>query len=217
MGIHERREREKEQRRNDILDAAEKVFFSKGLHESTMDDVAETAELSKGTLYLYFKSKEELYLGIHQRGFTKMREMFMEAVAEKKTGLEKLQAVGYAYFNFARKYPDYYQAIMYFEKTILDYSHDDDLIEHYHDDGINIMSFVQELLRSGIKDGSIQENFDIEKMSYILWGQVSGIIQIVAKISRHKAHQLSFDPDDLFEEYMHLCLINFNKFNQEDK
>ena len=52
MGIAERREREREQRRNTILDAAETVFFSKGINLATMDEVAEEAELSKGTLYL---------------------------------------------------------------------------------------------------------------------------------------------------------------------
>ena len=61
MGITERKEREKLQRREDILNAAERVFFSKGHKNSTMDDVAEEAELSKGTLYLYFKSKEGFY------------------------------------------------------------------------------------------------------------------------------------------------------------
>ncbi|MCK5408322.1 MAG: helix-turn-helix transcriptional regulator, partial [Candidatus Krumholzibacteria bacterium] len=60
MGIAERREREKEQRRIDIIDAAERVFFSKGWQAATMDDVAEAVELSKATLYLYFKNKEEL-------------------------------------------------------------------------------------------------------------------------------------------------------------
>ena len=60
MGIAERKEREKEHRRNTILDAAEEVFFSKGINLATMDEVAERAELSKGTLYLYFKNKEEL-------------------------------------------------------------------------------------------------------------------------------------------------------------
>jgi AcrR family transcriptional regulator len=67
MGTAERREREKEERRNSILDAAEKVFFSKGVREATMDDIAEEAEVSKGTIYLYFGSKEEVYLGIDLR------------------------------------------------------------------------------------------------------------------------------------------------------
>ena len=58
MGIQERKEREKLQRREDIIDAAEKVFFKKDLDSATMDDVANEAELSKGTLYIYFKSKK---------------------------------------------------------------------------------------------------------------------------------------------------------------
>ena len=60
MGTHERKEREKEHRREEILAAAQAVFFEKGLQNSTMDEIAERAELSKGTLYLYYKSKEDL-------------------------------------------------------------------------------------------------------------------------------------------------------------
>jgi TetR/AcrR family transcriptional regulator len=55
MGIVERKEREKEHRKEEILDAAQKVFFERGLVTATMDEIAETAELSKGTLYLYYK------------------------------------------------------------------------------------------------------------------------------------------------------------------
>lgn len=56
MGTTERKKREKERRRNTIIDAAEKVIFSKGLDQSTMTEIAQEAELSKGTLYLYFKN-----------------------------------------------------------------------------------------------------------------------------------------------------------------
>ena len=70
MGIAERKEREKEYRKESILDAAQKVFFEKGLHLSTMDEIAETAELAKGTLYLYYHSKEDLYLAVLLRGLS---------------------------------------------------------------------------------------------------------------------------------------------------
>ena len=60
MGIRERKEREKERRRQQITVAAKKVFSDKGFNRATMDDIANEAELSPGTLYLYFKNKEEL-------------------------------------------------------------------------------------------------------------------------------------------------------------
>jgi len=67
MGIQERKERERERRRQKIMVAAKNVFFKKGLARSTMEDIAREAELSAGTLYLYFKNKDELYASLSLR------------------------------------------------------------------------------------------------------------------------------------------------------
>jgi len=64
MGIHERKQREKERRREDIIAAARKVFSAKGFNSATMEEIASAAELSPGTLYLYFKNKEELHTSL---------------------------------------------------------------------------------------------------------------------------------------------------------
>ena len=67
MGIQERKERERERRRQQIIVATKKVFSEKGFNKATMDDIAGEAELSPGTLYLYFKNKEELYASMSLR------------------------------------------------------------------------------------------------------------------------------------------------------
>jgi AcrR family transcriptional regulator len=67
MGIRERKEREKERRRQQIMVAAKRVFSVKGFNKATMEDIAKEAELSPGTLYLYFKNKEELYASLSLR------------------------------------------------------------------------------------------------------------------------------------------------------
>lgn len=67
MGIQERKEREKERRRQQIIVAAKRVFSQKGLSGTTMEDIAKESELSPGTLYLYFKNKEELYASLSLR------------------------------------------------------------------------------------------------------------------------------------------------------
>ena len=64
MGIQERKQREKAQRREEILSAARKVFSVKGFNAATMEEIATEAELSPGTLYLYFKNKEELHTSL---------------------------------------------------------------------------------------------------------------------------------------------------------
>jgi AcrR family transcriptional regulator len=67
MGIEERKEREKERRRQQIMLAAKRVFSEKGFNKTTMEDIAREAELSTGTLYLYFKNKEELFASLSFR------------------------------------------------------------------------------------------------------------------------------------------------------
>jgi AcrR family transcriptional regulator len=67
MGIQERKEREKERRRQQIMVAAKRVFSDRGFNKATMEDIAQEAELSPGTLYLYFKNKEELYASLSLR------------------------------------------------------------------------------------------------------------------------------------------------------
>jgi len=67
MGIQDRREREKEQRRNQIIVAARRVFHEKGFTNATIKNIANEAELGFGTLYLYFKNKEELFAALSLR------------------------------------------------------------------------------------------------------------------------------------------------------
>lgn len=67
MGIQERKEREKERRQQQIIVAAKRIFSEKGFNKATMEEIAKEAELSPGTIYLYFKNKEELSASLSLR------------------------------------------------------------------------------------------------------------------------------------------------------
>jgi AcrR family transcriptional regulator len=67
MGIKERKEREKERRRQQIIIAAKRIFSAKGFNKATMEDIAKEAEISPGTIYIYFKNKDELYASLSIR------------------------------------------------------------------------------------------------------------------------------------------------------
>jgi TetR/AcrR family transcriptional regulator len=114
LSIAERKEREKEQRRKDIADAAEELFFDRGYDNVTMDDIAKRVELNKATIYLYFKDKESLYFTVVLRGMRIMDEMVREREGKAKTGFDKLWEIGHGYVSFAKKYPDYTRAYNYF-------------------------------------------------------------------------------------------------------
>jgi TetR/AcrR family transcriptional regulator len=176
MGITERKEREKEQRRNDIIDAAEKVLFSKGYDNATMEDVAEEAELSKATLYLYFKSKEDLHFAICARALQILMGMFQKAVSKNKSAFENLVEVGKAYVKFAQKHPDYFRSIIYFEgKDFSEMNCNECLLGNT--DKCPLM-FLIKLIEKGHNDKSVKSSVSPEIMGHLLWAQTTGALQM---------------------------------------
>ena len=100
MGIQERKERERERRRQQIIVATKKVFSEKGFNKATMDDIAGEAELSPGTLYLYFKNKEELYASLSLRILQYMQMRVEHVENDPKLGPEqKLDALMSAMYD----------------------------------------------------------------------------------------------------------------------
>ena len=106
MSLGKWKEREKEQRRNDIINAARKLFVDRDFDEVSMDEIAEDIGLGKSTLYLYFKNKEALYFAIELRGIQIWVEMVKEEVKKGTTGLEKLILYINATREFSKKYPN---------------------------------------------------------------------------------------------------------------
>ena len=102
-----RKERETELRQKIILEAAENLFLSEGYDGTTMDQIAEESEFSKGTLYNYFKSKEELYLAIGVKAYDLIVQYTEDFTNKEEPGLSQLIAIGYAYYEFTKAYPAY--------------------------------------------------------------------------------------------------------------
>jgi AcrR family transcriptional regulator len=85
------------------------VFASKGVALATMDDIAHEAELSKGTLYLYFDSKDELFLEIAVRAVREVLDRILAAQSDGGTGFTRLARSLRAYARFGLEQPDRFQ------------------------------------------------------------------------------------------------------------
>ncbi len=103
MGVKERREREESARLAAILKAAEAVFTKQGYFHTRMDDIAEAAELAKGTLYYYFKSKDEIYVHLLEREVKAIHEEIMRRITGRKTFLEILEVWIEFYLEYFEK------------------------------------------------------------------------------------------------------------------
>ncbi len=178
MGITERKEREKEQRRNNIIDAAERILFTKGYDNTTMEDVAGEAELSKATLYLYFKSKEALHFAICVRALQILMNMFQKSVSKNKSAFENLLEVGKAYVKFAQKHNNYFKSIIHFESKELSGKDCDECLLG-DTEGCPLM-FLIRLIEKGQKDKSVKSGVSPEIMGHLLWAQTTGVLQMAS-------------------------------------
>ena len=205
MGIAERKEREKQQRREEIILAAEKVFFSKGFDLSTMDDIAEEAELSKGTLYLYFKSKEDLHMAVARTSIRLLREVTLKATEGGGTALEKLGRMGRATVEFSRTDPDRMRSIMTLEEMepqTLSITAGDvqDLI--YKESTVGT---VMQLVELGVKEKLIREDVPAYLVAHTLWMTVLSVVRFVTmKPGLFEALELS--QDQILESHFELVL-----------
>ena len=102
-----RKERETQLRRNIIIEAAEKLFLNQGYENTSMDEIAHASEFSKGTLYNYFNSKEDLYLAIAKKAYEILIELTKKFTQNKELGMPQIKQIGYAYYEFTKKYPKY--------------------------------------------------------------------------------------------------------------
>lgn len=178
MATTRRKEKEKERRRDEIIDAAEEMFFSKGYDGVSMDDVAKKTELAKGTLYLYFTNKESLFFAVVQRGLMIMNAMLEEGINEAKTGADKLYSTGVSYYRFYKQYPDYFKLMSYSESPC--FTSDERLAALQP--GMGNISLMSGCIRIGQADGSVRKDIDPQKTALYLAFSSEGIIKHTAEM-----------------------------------
>jgi AcrR family transcriptional regulator len=203
MGIAERKEREKEQRRNLIIDAAERIFFKKGLENSTMDDVAAEAELSKGTLYIYFKSKEDIQLAIAMRGSDILNGMMQKRLSKNKTGYENLLELAQSSIDFSGKHKHYYEFFLFLQIARFDQLNIDEsrIIKYLIEQ--SPLAIVLECVKKGIADKSLRTDIPADIFAATLWSQLLGVL-IVINYKKNLYRVFGLDGEDIIKTHLEL-------------
>lgn len=176
MGIQERKERERERRRQQIIVAAKRVFSEKGFSRATMEDIAKEAELSPGTLYLYFKNKDELYaslsIRILQYLLIRLEHVAKEANASLETRMESLKKALLDVYDF-----DPLVIINMFHlqssETLRNLS--PDIMKEIEDLSRKSLGTMARILEIGIRQGVFIDRHPVA-LADILWSLFSGVI-----------------------------------------
>ena len=173
-----RKEREKEQRRSIIIDAAQDLFFSNVYDKITIEAIAQKAQLAKGTVYLYFKNKESLYSAVALRGTRILNSLFKEMVSPDLNGLDKAFATGKAYCEFYRRCPQYFKICLEAEKNLLVLNSGDADLDELMKLSSENLKIVMDAVSEGVKDGSIKPDADPLLTSIFLIQSTRSMIQL---------------------------------------
>lgn len=193
MGIPERKEREKEQRREEIINSAQRVFFEKGLAAATMDEIAERVELSKSTLYLYYKSKEDLYVAVTLRGLEIMYNMFTKALSTGEPTIQLISDLGEAYHNFFKAHRDYFRMFYFLENSRLHTQVSDEMKELCLTSDKKVWSLVIDLIQRGIDEGMLHKGIDPREAAVMLWSNSNGLMRLMDREDGYWKEHMGID------------------------
>lgn len=195
-----RKERERQAREEDIINAAEKIFIEKSYNEASMEEIANECEFSRKTLYQYFANKEDLYYAVVIRGFTKLLNYFKEEIKNGNTGFEKLQNLGLAYYKFYKDFPGTLNLMNYigYVKSKKENMYKR---EEFNKTTNLVAQTIAKIIEEGKADGSIRA--DIDTMSLALSSEflTAGFFNMLSVSGNTFMKHFSLNEDDF---------INFN-------
>jgi len=177
MTLVERRAREREARRRSILDAARDTFLEQGIAATTMDDIARRAELSKGTLYLYFRSKDEMCFALLLEASEALVRAMQGAVVPDRHPLEQLRQMAITYYRFYLSQPDYFRFMFVVEHQPYRGRVSEELLEQWAVMGRLGVQVLADILQRGQEQGLIRP-LDPWQTAVAFWSAVTGTIVI---------------------------------------
>jgi len=205
VATNERRAREKAMRQQEILQAAKEVFFEKGFHQATVDDVAAHAEVSKGTIYLYFESKETILAHLLLEGLDLFLVQLNEAYAAHQplTAEERLWRLSRTYLDFSQTHPNYFRLMMAFDRGRFREQISPELYEQILHQSMRSLELVTQAVRQGVQAGDF--SCDDPKLSAgALWAALNGVLVLMANPLRRQMLGVELEP--MFEATMRLVM-----------
>jgi AcrR family transcriptional regulator len=180
MGTKERREREREEVRTKILDAARVLFVEQGYEAVTMRKIAAAIEYSPTAIYLHFKDKESIVRELCDTDFAHLASRFRK-IGRTADPIERLRGAGRAYADFGAKHPNHYRLMFMTPHPPHDPASSKIDVGNPEQDAY---AFLKWTVGEAIAQGQLRAGLDdVELVSQIVWAGIHGIVSL--RLSKH--------------------------------
>ena len=187
MGISERKEREKAELRQLILKGAMEVFLEEGFENTSIRKIADRIEYSPGTIYVYFKDKDEILHELHHLAFDQLMEV-MERTSVHEEPIDQVYAIGDSYITFALENPQLYE-LMFVLRAPMNAIH----AECEWEDGWRTYNYFKSVLIRAVEKGQLKPA-DPEVLCVTFWAAVHGLVSLYLRERFHNLPQDQVEP-----------------------
>lgn len=202
-----RREQLTEFNRNNIIEAAKKLFQERGISQTTMDDIAKEADYSKSTIYVYFKSKNDIYDHIIYRSMSMLKDILADAFTNSNDYETNFFAICNTLVEFQEKYPLYFESITgKIGITQEEFKAQPILFEIYKV-GEEINSLIMKLIDMGIQDNYFRKDLKPIPTIFTLWASICGIISMAGQKELYLKDKTNINKKD-FLNYSFTMLLH---------
>ncbi len=156
-------------RKSELLSAARTVFSRKGFHDATIDDIAQTAGVAKGTVYLYFKSKQAIYLAALRDGIEALIGEMRSEAAGAGTAQDKLRTLLATKITFFDDHRDFFQIVQ------SELGRVETTMSECQDLYFEQAKIIEKVLQDGIREGTVQK-LNTKKTAFAITDLTRGIV-----------------------------------------
>ncbi|MBS1508860.1 MAG: TetR/AcrR family transcriptional regulator [Bacteroidetes bacterium] len=174
MGVKERKERDRQEMRDTILQSAHQLFVDKGFDDVSIRNIAEAIEYSPATIYLYFKDKNEIFYALHMEAFKIFNE-YMFTLAEIQDPFMRLMKMGERYMEFTFKFPKYYD-IMFIMQAPMNCDINSEEWKMGEAAHCQLENLVKECQDTGHFTGK-----DYKTLSFLIWSTMHGMCSLALR------------------------------------
>lgn len=178
MGLQERRIKEKDNRKKLILRSARTLFFRKGFNRVTVDEIAKISELGKGSIYLYFNSKEEIYAQILLNDIDSFYQMVCALLEKKGTALELLEEFARIYVDFFLNESELFRILITFMLHPDQMNLSRELNSQILEANARSIDIIGKILERGVESNQFSPQINIRQNQNAIWGLLNGIVSL---------------------------------------
>jgi AcrR family transcriptional regulator len=178
VGLLERRGKEKNSRKKLILKSARTLFFERGFNKVTVDEIAKTSELGKGSIYLYFRSKEEIYAQILLNDIDNFNQRISVLFDGKNSASDLLVEFSCIYVDFFLNDSELFRILMTYMLQPAKMNLSEKLNSQIFSANVRSINAIGRILQLGAESKEFPADINLKQNQNAIWGLLNGIISL---------------------------------------